>query len=49
MNAFKFLTSKRERKPGEGLTMMLDKGMGPVSVIDLLELSGDYVELAKFG
>ena len=49
MNAFKFLTSKRERKPGEGLTMMLDKGMGPVSVIDLLELSGDYVDLAKFG
>lgn len=29
--------------------MMLDKGIGPVSVIDFLELSGDYVDLAKFG
>jgi len=29
--------------------MMLDKGMGPVSLIDFLELSGDYVDLAKFG
>lgn len=28
---------------------MLDKGMGPVSLIDFLELSGDYVDLAKFG
>ncbi len=29
--------------------MMLDKGMGPVTLIDLLELSGRYVDLAKFG
>jgi phosphosulfolactate synthase len=49
MNAFNFLTEGRERKSGEGLTMMLDKGMGPVSLIDFLELSGDYVDLAKFG
>ena len=49
MNAFNFLNSKRNRKSGEGLTMMLDKGIGPVSVIDFLELSGDYVDLAKFG
>ncbi len=49
MNAFKFLTEERERKSGEGLTMMLDKGMGPVSLIDFLEISGDYVDLAKFG
>lgn len=49
MNAFSFLTAKRERKPGEGLTMMLDKGMGLVSVIDFLELSAEYVDLAKFG
>ena len=49
MNAFNFLTSKIERKFDDGLTMMLDKGMGPVSVIDFLELSGDYVDLAKFG
>ncbi|HTX60996.1 MAG TPA: phosphosulfolactate synthase [Methanobacterium sp.] len=49
MNAFKFLTGERKRKSEEGLTMMLDKGIGPVSVIDLLEISGDYVDLAKFG
>lgn len=49
MNAFNFLTEGRKRKSGEGLTMMLDKGMGPVSLIDFLELSGDYVDLAKFG
>jgi phosphosulfolactate synthase len=49
MKAFNFLTSKRERKSLDGLTMMLDKGMGPVSIIDFLELSGDYVDFAKFG
>lgn len=49
MNAFNFLTGKREREHDERLTMMLDKGLGLVSVIDLLELSGDYVDLAKFG
>ena len=36
-------------KTGTGITMMLDKGMGPVTVIDLLEISGKYVDLAKFG
>lgn len=49
MRAFKFLTDNRVRSQDEGLTMMLDKGMGPVSVIDLLEISGEYVDLAKFG
>ncbi len=49
MNAFNFLTKGRQRGSGEGLTMMLDKGIGPVSLIDFLELSGDYVDLAKFG
>lgn len=29
--------------------MMLDKGLGLMSLIDLLELSGDYVDLAKLG
>ncbi len=29
--------------------MMLDKGLGPVSLIDFLEISGDYVDMAKFG
>jgi phosphosulfolactate synthase len=49
MNAFNFLSSRIGRKSGEGLTMMLDKGIGPVSVIDFLEISGEYVDLAKFG
>jgi len=49
MNAFDFLTPQRNPKTGTGLTMMLDKGMGPVHVIDLLEISGKYVDLAKFG
>lgn len=49
MKAFNFLEGRRERKSGEGLTMMLDKGVGPVSLIDFLEISGDYVDLAKFG
>ncbi len=49
MNAFDFLTPQRNPKTGTGITMMLDKGMGPVTVIDLLEISGKYVDLAKFG
>lgn len=49
MKAFDFLTQLRKRKFDEGLTMMLDKGLGLVSVIDLLEISGNYVDLAKFG
>jgi len=49
MNAFDFLTPQRNPKIGTGITMMLDKGMGPVHVIDLLEISGQYVDLAKFG
>lgn len=49
MNAFDFLTPKRNPQNATGITMMLDKGMGPVHVIDLLEISGNYVDLAKFG
>jgi phosphosulfolactate synthase len=49
MNAFDFLTKDRTRLEGEGITMMLDKGMGPNTVEDFLEISGTYVDLAKFG
>lgn len=49
MNAFNFLTSDRKKLPGTGLTMMLDKGIGLMYLIDLLELSGEYIDLAKFG
>ena len=49
MNAFNFLTKDRIRAPEEGITMMLDKGMGPNMVEDFLEISGPYVDLAKLG
>ena len=49
MNAFDFLTNDRTRRPEEGITMMLDKGMGPNMVEDFLEISGPYVDLAKLG
>ena len=48
MNAFDFLTRDRIREPEDGITMMLDKGMGPNMVEDFLEISGPYVDLAKF-
>ncbi|KAF5089004.1 phosphosulfolactate synthase [Methanobacterium aggregans] len=49
MNAFNFLTQIHVKDAEEGITMMLDKGMGPRAVEDLLQISGDYVDLAKFG
>jgi phosphosulfolactate synthase len=49
MNAFDFLTKDRIKAPEEGITMMLDKGMGPNMVEDFLEISGHYVDLAKLG
>jgi len=49
MNAFDFITPNRIHKPGNGITMMLDKGMGTLYVKDILEIAGKYVDLAKFG
>ena len=49
MNAFDFLTTDRKRGLEEGITMMLDKGMGPNMVEDFLEISGPYVDFAKLG
>ncbi|MEN6329020.1 MAG: phosphosulfolactate synthase [Methanobacteriaceae archaeon] len=49
MHAFDFLTQDRKPQPGTGITMMLDKGLGPRAVKDLLEISGKYVDLAKLG
>jgi len=49
MNAFNFLTPDRIKKPGEGVTMMLDKGMGLIAVEDLMDLASKYVDLAKLG
>ena len=49
MNAFDFLTKDRVKEPDNGITMMLDKGIGPKMLSDLLEISGEYIDLAKFG
>ncbi|NLU04322.1 MAG: phosphosulfolactate synthase [Methanothermobacter sp.] len=50
MNAFDFLTPPRSGKPRKhGITMVLDKGMGPASARDLMEISSDYVDFIKFG
>jgi phosphosulfolactate synthase len=50
MKAFNFIAPDRITKPREnGITMMLDKGMGLNAVEDLLEVSGEYIDLAKFG
>ncbi len=50
MKAFKFIAPERCSKPREnGITMMLDKGMGLNVVSDLMEVSGEFIDLAKFG
>lgn len=50
MRAFNFIAPDRITKPRKnGITMMLDKGMGLNAVEDLLEVSGEYIDLAKFG
>ncbi|GAB4306215.1 MAG: phosphosulfolactate synthase [Methanobacteriaceae archaeon] len=50
MKAFNFLAPERVKKPrSNGTTMMLDKGMGLKTAEDLMEISGEYVDYAKFG
>ncbi|MGB9979107.1 phosphosulfolactate synthase [Methanobacterium sp.] len=50
MKAFNFITPYRAEKPRKsGITMMLDKGMGLRVLEDLMEVSGEYIDLAKFG
>ena len=50
MKAFNFITPYRAEKPRKnGITMMLDKGMGLRALKDLMEVSGEYIDLAKFG
>lgn len=50
MKAFSFIAPDRVSKPRKnGITMMLDKGMGLNAVSDLLEVSGEFIDLAKFG
>lgn len=39
----------REAKPrSEGLTIAADRGMGPNALDDLLRMSGEYIDIAKF-
>jgi phosphosulfolactate synthase len=50
MKAFNFITPHRMEKPRKtGITMMLDKGMGLRVLKDLMEVSGEYIDLAKLG
>jgi len=50
MKSFNFLLPKRSKKPrNNGLTMVLDKGLGYETAKSLMEISGDYVDLLKFG
>ncbi len=50
MKAFDFITPDRITKPRKnGITMMLDKGMGLNAVDDLMKVSGEYIDFAKFG
>ena len=40
----------RQAKPrSEGLTMVLDKGLGMSAFLDLLEMASDYIDWIKLG
>ena len=50
MKAFNFIAPDRIAKHRKnGITMMLDKGMGLNTLNDLMEVSGEFIDLAKFG
>lgn len=50
MKSFEFLLPDRISKPRDsGLTMVLDKGLGLKNAESLMEISGEYVDLLKFG
>ena len=50
MKSFEFLSVKREEKPRKnGITMVLDKGLGLKTAESLMEISGEYVDYLKFG
>src|SRR5574344_1733044 len=50
MKSFEFLLPNRVSKPRDsGLTMVLDKGLGLKNAESLMEISGEYVDLLKFG
>ena len=46
---FEIPVEGRTKKPREtGLTMIIDKGLGPVSTKDMLDMAGDYIDMVKF-
>ena len=50
MKCFEFLLPTRNEKPrNNGMTMVLDKGLGYYMAKSLMEISGEYVDLLKFG
>ncbi|MDR2624524.1 MAG: phosphosulfolactate synthase [Methanobrevibacter sp.] len=50
MNSFDFLLPSRISYDGEdGITMVLDKGLGLLNLIDIMEISGEYLDFLKFG
>src|SRR6266545_2983315 len=38
-----------KRNPGDGLTHVIDKGLGPRAWADVLEVSGDHISIVKLG
>ena len=50
LKSFEFLSIPREEKPRtQGLTMVLDKGLGLETAESLMNISGEYVDYLKFG
>ena len=50
MKCFEFLLPPRSKKPrNNGLTMVLDKGLGYDTAESLMKISGEYIDLLKFG
>ena len=50
LKSFEFLSKKRVEKPRKnGITMVLDKGMGLETASSLMDISGEYVDYLKFG
>ncbi|MDL2246739.1 phosphosulfolactate synthase [Methanobrevibacter sp. OttesenSCG-928-K11] len=50
MKSFNFLSEDSTKKPRtNGLTMVLDKGLGYETAESLMKISGDYVDYLKFG
>ncbi|MCL6635555.1 MAG: phosphosulfolactate synthase [Peptococcaceae bacterium] len=50
METLRFPIGGRSKKPRhKGLTMLLDKGLGPGETRDLLHTAGDYIDFLKLG